>query len=1024
MGVAPRPKQRVQASLSSFFVKKNAGKVCDPATGKENPAEPSREASPASREISPATKRQRTEPTSTAADQTAQDTSKAATATATASITGRGTRKSRKKSTPADAPDILQERVSKDEPGAGAGAGASDDDDDGSNGTSSLLAQMSMHDGPPTLDGTHTQLVQRKPGARYTPLEQQVLEIKKQHPDTLLAVEVGYKYRFFGEDARIASRVLGIMCTTANNFYNASIPSPRLLVHTRRLVYAGFRVGVVRQKQVGSTFERYLAEVLTAGTMVEQDEDGAPWIASVWWSADSIGLVAAQVSTGTVLVDFLQGALDEELATRLEHLQPAEILLPNSHAVPQVLRRTLASWAGTLVDPHAPPEPRLEHAEHATSLAGRSPRISFAQQPTEDLTALCTQHGVAKALPRLLELPEPTQQALAQLLGYLAPMGMSACLLANEPAVEPFHTGAHLLLSAPTLRTLGVFDDPSDQKAPGDTLPRSLFALMDHTRTPFGRRMLRRWVAHPLVDPLRLSQRQEAVSWLYRGIVARESAEEATELAALHGRGGLGMLADIERGLCRIHYAQAQPAELLRVLTSLRRATLLMPRVARDASLPKLLSQALDQCAGRTDLQELVDQWLSEIDAQSARSGTLDTLFSLGPRYEQLQKHHRELDQVDIDIRTEEASVGQVLGLDNFSFRSISGLDCLIDIRSTQASKVPATWSLINSTKTHKRYRTPRTIELLANRDSKRLDLRCAAEQAYRGFIHTIATHHAELQSMVRALASIDALLALAQLAATPGYTQPVMTAGDQAEVRLEGALHPVLLARVPNYVPNDFVLDGHHRAALLTGPNAGGKSSLARTVALHCLMAQTGSYVPAKSAHLGILDAIYTRLGAGDDLAAGHSTFMVEMRETARILHKATPRSLAILDEVGRGTSTHDGVAIAYAVLQHLVKRKALCVFVTHYAHLVAAFANEPAVLPCHMSFLSQSDSSIAFLYRLVEGASADSFGLNVARAASLPECVLECAMRRASLMRIDAEAREAQRNADALRSAVQQLK
>ncbi|KAJ2907747.1 Mismatch repair protein msh3, partial [Coemansia aciculifera] len=296
-------------------------------------------------------------------------------------------------------------------------------------------------------------------------------------------------------------------------------------------------------------------------------------------------------------------------------------------------------------------------------------------------------------------------------------------------------------------------------------------------------------------------------------------------------------------------------------------------------------------------------------------------------------------------------------------------------------------------------------------------------------FLATIAAKYCGLRALVSSLATVDALFSLAILARTEGYSRPAFTDSDEstaASVDLTDAVNPVLSQSMPSYVPNTLSLGGggggknasSPQAMILTGPNAGGKSSLIRTVALVCIMAQCGSYVPARRAQLSIIDAIHTRIGASDNLMAGESTFMVEMRETAQLLRQITPRSLVIIDELGRGTSTHDGAAIAYAVLDHLAAQQSLpplTFFVTHYAHLVDAFAANPSVRSCHMSFLehqakSPDDiSTLTFLYKLTDGASADSFGLNVARMAGLPVSLLLRARERAEWMRTEMESKRA---------------
>ncbi|KAJ2716793.1 Mismatch repair protein msh3 [Coemansia spiralis] len=950
---------------------------------------------------------------------------------------------------------------------------------------------------PDALESTAIQLVERRPGVKYTPLEAQVLDEKARHPDMLLAVEVGYKFRFFGEDARIASQVLGIMCTTANNFYNASIPTPRLMVHARRLVLAGYKVGIMRQRETAALkavsdnrnapFTRQLCEVYTAGTLIEEVSDGpAPGASGERYLLCPVerlvdgkdkrvcfGLLAVQITTGDVVYDqFDDGYLRSALETRLMHLQPGEILVPPGLSAETL--RTLSAYVGYRIDYCERREPLLEHANRT------GVRVAFGAAELLDCAAarslvadFYTDGGAAALLVPILELPDSVVTALALLIAYLKTFQLDRALLAGKTAsaggpFAPFHTRLHMLLSATALQTLSVFtagsaggaasDEPAvalkELLKPGGRsagahsahVPGgdgSLFGVMDRTRSQFGRRMLRRWVAHPLVSHDRLTDRLESVEFLKRVLEdadagALDGPENSSRqaLAGIHSK--IGQLVDLERGLCRIHYGQASPQELLRILRSLGTATSLVPPGFEIAE-PRLLAEVLGCDTWSAELRESVAHWRSQVDYGSARSGRKETLFVTGPLHDHVQGHHDRLAGIEADLQAHVATVREQLGDDRFEFKSVSGTDYLIDVTNGRAKSVPADWVKISGTKTHSRFHTPFIVGQLAERERSREALQQAARDAYGRFLAGIAEQYAPLRRMITALATVDALFSLAVLARTDGYCRPELVGGDHGEaaVELVDAVNPVLAARTTAYVPNTVRLGhdaGAARAMILTGPNAGGKSSLIRTVALISVMAQCGSYVPAASARLSIIDAIVTRMGASDNLMAGESTFMVEMRETAELIRQVTPRSLAILDELGRGTSTHDGAAIAFAVLSHLVERRPLTFFVTHYAHLVGAFAGNAMVQPCHMSFLErkppaqdQSGDGIAevtFLYKLVDGASTDSFGLNVARIAGLPESLLRCARERAARMRTDLDSRWAAHCAGRLRLAVAQAR
>ncbi|KAJ1722998.1 Mismatch repair protein msh3, partial [Coemansia biformis] len=697
------------------------------------------------------------------------------------------------------------ERLRMRAKGAGQPAGA-----DGAAPAAGLAA-------PGTLESTSIQLVERRPGTKYTPLELQVLDEKKRHPDMLLAVEVGYKFRFFGEDARIASRVLGIMCTTANNFYNASIPAPRLMVHVRRLVLAGYKVGVLRQRETAALkavsdnrsapFTRQLGEVFTTGTLIEEVGAGAAPAAGnerylmclVERLVDgkdrrvSFGMLAVQITTGDVIYDqFDDGYLRSALETRLMHLQPGEVLVPPGLSAETL--RTLSAYVGYRIDYGERREPLLEHANRT------GVRVAFgAAELLEDaaarslVTEFYAEGGAGALLARIVELPGPVVAALALLIAYLKTFQLDRALLAGKTAgggqpFAPFHTRLHMLLSATALQTLSVFTAGGTAAAGGSEDPAvalkellkpggrsagahsmhvrggdgSLFGVMDYTRSQFGRRMLRRWVAHPLVSYDNLADRVEAVEYLKRiledaeaGALDAPGDSSRRALAAIHNK--LGQLVDLERGLCRIHYGQASPQELLRILRSLGTAASLVPASFEIAE-PRLLAEVLGSDTWTAELRASVTHWRGQIDDRSAKGGHKETLFAAGPHHDHVQGHHDRLAAIEAALQAYASTVRTQLGDDRFEFKSISGTDYLIDVKNAKAKSVPVDWVKVSGTKTNSRLHTPFIVEKLAERERSREALQQAARDAYGRFLVDIADSYAELRRMVAALATVDAL--------------------------------------------------------------------------------------------------------------------------------------------------------------------------------------------------------------------------------------------------------------------------
>ncbi|KAJ2822579.1 Mismatch repair protein msh3, partial [Coemansia erecta] len=692
-----------------------------------------------------------------------------------------------------------------------------------------------------TVEGTHVQLVERAPGIKYTPLEMQVLDAKRAHPDMLLAVEVGYKFRFFGEDARIASRVLGIMCTMANNFYNASVPTPRLMIHVQRLVHAGYKVGVLRQVETaalkavsdnkGAPFTRELSEVFTTGTMVDAVDASAPnerflmcVVERLIDAADkrvSMAMLAVQVTTGSVVYDeFEDGYLRGALETRLAHLQPGELLVPPGLSAETL--RTLTAYAGYPIDTSERPEPLLEHANRT------SVRVAFANaellEPSMARSLATDFYATndAALLPSVLELPEAVVVALALMLDYLRPFKLDRALLA-APLFLPFHTQTHMLLSATALQTLSVFtvgaagsdsDDavqlkellkpggrPGGVRSSGDG---SLFGVMDFTRTQFGRRLLRRWVAHPLISKDSLTDRTDAVEYLKNVLNDADSIEDPNRrtIAGMHGK--LAQLVDLERGLCRIHYAQAGPQELLRILRSLETAIALVPP-GFDLTEPRLLADVLGADTWSTDLRDSINAWRSQIDYASAKRGHRETLFTHGALFDHVQTHHDAVASVENELQEHRAEVSRELGDPAFEFKSVSGIDYLIDVRNARAKTVPASWIKVSGTKTHSRFHTPFIAERLRERDRCRESLQKAARDAYARFLREISEKYAALRRVIVALATLDALFSLAVLARQAGYSRPELIDSPEASVDLAGAVNPILGPQSAEFVANDI---------------------------------------------------------------------------------------------------------------------------------------------------------------------------------------------------------------------------
>lgn len=886
----------------------------------------------------------------------------------------------------------------------------------------------------------------RKSASKLTPMEKQVIDIKKKHMDTLLVVEVGYKFRFFGEDARVAAKELHIMCVPGkmrydehpseahlDKFASASFPTHRLHVHVKRLVSAGHKVGVVRQletaalKKAGDNrntpFVRKLTNLYTKGTYIDDTEglDGpiaAPDGASSstghllcltetnagGYGTDErvrLGIVAVQPTTGDVIYDdFYDGFLRSELETRLLHIAPCEFLVVGSvsKATDKLVEHLSGSRTNVFGD-----RARVERVEKNKTFAAQAyTHISDfyagkmqADDSSEEKTAM---------LDKVHQLSEPVTMCLSAMITHLTDYGLEHVFDLTKN-FQAFSARSHMLLNGNTLSSLEIYQNQTDHSEKG-----SLFYILNRTQTRFGQRLLRKWVGRPLLDQTQLQERIAAVDELLDS--DRAIPTDRIKNLLSHVRG------DLEKSLIRIYYKKCTRPELVSVLQTLQTISNEYAHVksAEDSGFKsQFLSEAI---ASLPLISEDVISYLERIDLQAAKDDDKYSFFREQFETEEITDHKLGIASVEHDLEEHRALAAKTLKKGNkINYVTVSGIEFLIEIENTQLKNVPASWAKISGTKKVSRFHTPEVIKLIRERDQSKEALANACDVAFAELLTEVGTKYQTFRNCIQSLATLDCLLSLAEIASQPGYTKPEFIV-DSNEVRIEvtEGRHPMVeQLLLDTYVPNDISLSTKERALLITGPNMGGKSSYVRSVALISIMAQIGCWVPASLARLTPLDAIFTRMGAFDNMLKGESTFMVELSETSDILKQATPRSLIILDELGRGTSTHDGVAIAQAVLDHVVREtKALTLFITHYQALsrMAEQYQSRELRNVHMRFTEHAgdddQTDITFLYEVGEGVAHRSYGLNVARLAGLPKDVLDVASVKSTQMEEEANRRK----------------
>lgn len=874
----------------------------------------------------------------------------------------------------------------------------------------------------------------KKVEKKLTPMEKQVIEIKRANMDTLLVVEVGYKFRFFGEDARIASKELSIVCIPGkmrfdehpseahlDRFASASIPVHRLHVHVKRLVSAGHKVGVVRQletaalKAVGDNrnapFIRKLTNLYTKGTYIDDteglDEEGISAqprspstgyllclteVNSKGYGNDEkvhVGIVAVQPCTGDVIYDdFEDGFMRSEIETRLLHIAPCEFIVVGdlSKASEKLVQHLSSSKTNVFGD-----KIRVERVSKTKTTAAES-YSHISNFYADKLKELPMEDGKAsKIFSKVLELPEHVTVCLSAMIHHMSDYGLEHVFDLTK-YFQPFSARSHMLLNGNTLTSLEIYQNQTDYSSRG-----SLFWTLDRTQTKFGGRLLRKWVGRPLLQRQEIEQRLVAVGEL----MDVQKTSHVEKLRQVMSK----IRTDLEKSLIRIYYGKCTRPELLSVLQSLQYLSTEFGHITTAETTGFASPLITSAMILLPSIHEAVVSYLERINREAAKSDDKYEFFREAFETDKITEHRFGIASIEKDLDDFRAAAAEKLGRKKpIDYTSVAGIDYLIEVENSSATikKVPASWIKISGTKKVSRFHPPELVKLTRERDQHKESLAAACDEAFKGLLEEISSKYQLFRDAIQALALLDCLLSLATVASQPGYIKP--TFSDDTRIDIKGARHPMIEQLLLDaYVPNDILLSRKDaRALLVTGPNMGGKSSFVRSVALIAIMAQIGSFVPAASAHLGITDAVFTRMGAFDNMMSGESTFMVELSETSDILKLATERSLVVLDELGRGTSTHDGVAIAGSVLDWLVREKrCMTLFITHYQVLARMADGWPngELKNVHMRFTEEEASdNITFLYEVGEGVAHRSYGLNVARLANVGEGVINVAREKSS--------------------------
>ena len=782
-----------------------------------------------------------------------------------------------------------------------------------------------------------------------TPLRRQYLEIKRRFPDVILLFRLGDFYETFEDDARAASAALGITLTSremgkGKRYPMAGIPHHALDNYLGRLIAAGHKVAICEQTSEpgDGLVERDVVRVVTPGTLVEEnllDGKSNNFLAAALVEGYSAGLAHLDVSTG----EFAAAQLPADgLDLEIGRLAPAELLVRAGEQVPG-----------------APPVSQTE-----------SPDRDFDFDDAED--RLKRRFGVA-TLEAFGCADKPLAVAAAgAVLAYLERTQPLA--VESVASLSTYSTDRYMALDPQTRRNLEIA-----QAGRWGGEGQSLLSAIDETRTPMGGRMLRRWMGQPLLDREPLDARLDAVAWFHDRPLARERTAEL-----------LKSMPDLERLAGRVAAGRAAPRDLAALRRGLEAipdlAALLAPSEGEEGGGIDDLRARLDPCAdvAETIAEAVVDDPPTALsDGGVLRSGVDEELDRLRSVSTGARTHLAALESKERE-RTGVKSL-------KIGYNRVFGY--YIEMSRANQAQVPDDYVRRQTLAGAERYVTPELKEYESTILDAQDRIQGVEAALFKRLCERIAARCDAILATAAALGETDVYAGFAAAAARHGYVRPTLTGGDELEI--VNGRHPVVERVLPQggFVPNDTKMSrGGARVVVLTGPNMSGKSTYLRQVALIVLLAQIGCFVPADAARIGIVDRIFTRVGLQDDLAAGQSTFMVEMVETAQILRNATERSLIILDEIGRGTSTYDGLSIARAVAEYIHNHPALgakTLFATHYHELTDLAGTLPGIKNFHVA-VAEKDGEVAFLHKIVLGAADKSYGVHVATLAGMPQAVV----------------------------------
>lgn len=784
-----------------------------------------------------------------------------------------------------------------------------------------------------------------------TPMMEQFHAIKAEHPDTVLFFRMGDFYEMFHEDAILASEVLGITLTSREKNSDNPVPMAGVPWHSvesylQKMLRAGYKVTLCEQEEElrpgQKLLQRVVTRVYTPGSLYEESligEESSALLAAVIFQSNGLGWSVVDPSTGRAWAgEFEAAGRFERLRDELLRWQPRELVMSRNDASHEGVTSLLSSVDGLTLSTHeVPRKGRLESLKSVLEVSDLG-HIDLDTKPM-------------------------AMEACGMATSYLSRLHLTATVPLRE--IEFAEEQRYMVLDETTLRNLEVTHTMTGDKQ------GSLLGSIDATKTWMGRRMLREWLLMPLLDREMIAKRHSAVSSL---INANRRLREL--------RDSLKGSRDLERLSTRLAYGRSNGRDLVAIADSLARLPKLHSLLTEGSD--ELLLECADGLLSLGDIQLLINESIVDEPPVTIRDGGL---FKDGCS-KKLDEHRKAVSEGKEWLSNLEQSERERLEIPRLKVKYNRQFGYFIEVSNAHLDKVPEEYTRRQTLVNAERFITDELKvkeELILNAESRGNDLEY---QLFRELRSKIKQHCQTLSLIARKVATVDVLCSLSHHARRFGWTRPEVTEDDRLDVR--DGRHPVLESS-SSFVPNDLSLDKKRRFLLLTGPNMGGKSTYLRQTALISILAQSGSFVPAEKAKLGLIDRVFTRVGAHDDIRRGRSTFMVEMIEVAHILRRASPRSLVLLDEIGRGTSTFDGLAIAWAVTEDVANRVGCrCLFATHYHQLVGLESEMDGLVNVHVQ-VAQSGEELKFLYTVADGPCDDSYGVQVAALAGLPAHVVE---------------------------------